>query len=755
MTGKPAFRRFVLAALLLFAAAAGGGFLFTAHIPFSAKQLEEWKTSPCLTDRAGEVFSVFLSEDSEWSLPVPLAGMGKWIPLVALEVEDRRFRQHPGVDPRALLRAFFGNLRAGRVVSGASTITSQLVRLSHPRPRTFRTKLYEFAEALRAERVLSKDRILELYLNRAPFGGNIRGVEAASRMYFSKGARELSLAEAALLVGMLRGPTVYRPDRNPGRALERRNSILDGLEERGVISKEILRLAKAEKLPSGRGAFPSRAWHFALAALGERKEGGEVKTTLSLPLQELLERTLASSLASLPREITAAGVILANSTGEVLAYCGNGRLGSEAAGSWVDCGRSLRSPGSALKPFAYLAAFDRGLYTPASLLADTPLAFSGQSPRNFDLTYRGPVAARTALADSLNVPAVRVLRAVGNESVLDLLRNVGFFSLDKSTGHYGDSLILGGCEVTLLQMAGAYTVLSTLGTLRTPTFLPGEILPPRRVVSVGSAFMVADILKDPGRLLPLHARRVEGRGHWFAFKTGTSYGYRDAWTAAYTPSFTLVIWFGDPSGESHPELVGLHASAPAMVEILRTVSKGEWYDPPAGVAVRRVCSLSGQPPSHACPSVRDDYYLPGISSSQPCALHRFTKEGTSVVWPSELEDYALRRALAVERPPEISIISPLPGSVYFLTPLGKDQKVALKAEGARLPVYWFVGGEFAGKQESRLPLFWPLAGGSHRVSLVDGDGRTASSEVTVRTIEKGPEGSPSGPDGSLSLMPLD
>ncbi|GAB1485916.1 hypothetical protein MASR2M79_09630 [Aminivibrio sp.] len=272
---------------------------------------------------------------------------------------------------------------------------------------------------------------------------------------------------------------------------------------------------------------------------------------------------------------------------------------------------------------------------------------------------------------------------------------------------------------------------------------------------MGSAFMVADILKDPGRLLPLHARRVEGRGHWFAFKTGTSYGYRDAWTAAYTPSFTLVIWFGDPSGESHPELVGLHASAPAMVEILRTVSKGEWYDPPAGVAVRRVCSLSGQPPSHACPSVRDDYYLPGISSSQPCALHRFTKEGTSVVWPSELEDYALRRALAVERPPEISIISPLPGSVYFLTPLGKDQKVALKAEGARLPVYWFVGGEFAGKQESRLPLFWPLAGGSHRVSLVDGDGRTASSEVTVRTIEKGPEGSPSGPDGSLSLMPLD
>ena len=752
MTGKPAFRRFVLAALLLFAAAAGGGFLFTANIPFSAKQLEEWKTSPCLTDRAGEVFSVFLSEDSEWSLPVPLAAMGKWIPLVALEVEDRRFRQHPGVDPRALLRAFFGNLRAGRVVSGASTITSQLVRLSHPRPRTFRTKLYEFAEALRAERVLSKDRILELYLNRAPFGGNIRGVEAASRMYFSKGARELSLAEAALLVGMLRGPSVYRPDRNPGRALERRNSILEGLEERGVISKDILRLAKAEKLPSGRGAFPSRAWHFALAALGERKEGGEIKTTLSLPLQELLERTLASSLASLPREITAAGVILANSTGEVLAYCGNGRLGSEAAGSWVDCGRSLRSPGSALKPFA---AFDRGLYTPASLLADTPLAFSGQSPRNFDLTYRGPVAARTALADSLNVPAVRVLRAVGNESVLDLLRNVGFLSLDKSTGHYGDSLILGGCEVTLLQMAGAYTVLSTLGTLRTPTFLPGEILPPRRVVSEGSAFMVADILKDPGRLLPLHARRVEGRGHWFAFKTGTSYGYRDAWTAAYTPSFTLVIWFGDPSGESHPELVGLHASAPAMVEILRTVSKGEWYDPPAGVAVRRVCSLSGQPPSHACPSVRDDYYLPGISSSQPCALHRFTKEGTSVVWPSELEDYALRRALAVERPPEISIISPLPGSVYFLTPLGKDQKVALKAEGARLPVYWFVGGEFAGKQESRLPLFWPLAGGSHRVSLVDGDGRTASSEVTVRTIEKGPEGSPSGPDGSLSLMPVD
>jgi len=749
---RGSFRR-LLPAAVVSALLAGGAFLFLASLPYSEDTITRWPTSPVLLDRKGGVFAVFLSGDSEWSIPVPLGAMGKWLPLVAVEVEDRRFRDHGGIDWAALLRATVQNARAGRVVSGASTITSQLVRLSEPRQRTVKTKILEFTAAVKTERHFSKDRILELYLNRAPFGGNIRGVEAAARIYFSKSAAEVSLAEAALLVGMLRGPSVYRPDRNPEAAVARRNSILASLADRGVITPEQLRQALAEKLPPSRGSLPARAWHFALAALGDRKEGGTIRTTLESSVQALLERTLASALSSMPPEVTAAGIVLDNDTGDILAYSGNGRLGSGLPGSWVDCARSPRSPGSALKPFAYLAAFDRGILTPSSLLADTPLAFSGQAPRNFDLTYRGPVTARTALADSLNVPAVRVLRAAGPELVLDLLRNAGFRSLVYPTGHYGDSLILGGCEVTLLQMAEGYGVLATLGVHRRPRFLDGEGLPERRILPEAAPFLVADILKDTGRLLPVHGRRIEHRRDWFAFKTGTSYGYRDAWTAAYNPRHTVVVWMGDPSGAPHPELVGLSAAAPAIVEVLRALPASDWYEPPAGVESRTVCTLSGAPPSPACPSTRTEYAIAGISSTTPCTMHVIRNGSPAERWPAELEEFALRRSLEFETGRTVSIVSPLPGSRYFLTPLGGEQKTALKAEGAVPPVYWFVGGTFAGRQEGSIPLFWRLRKGRHTVSLVDSRGRTASSWVIVEAIEKGPEQRP-GPS-PLLLTPVD
>lgn len=745
--------RLLLRAIVLTVVLAGGAFFFLASLPYSEDTITRWPTSPVLLDGKGGVFAVFLSGDSEWSIPVPLDTMGKWLPLVAVEVEDRRFREHSGIDWTALLRATIQNARARRVVSGASTITSQLVRLSEPRQRTVKTKILEFTAAVKTERHFSKDRILELYLNRAPFGGNIRGVEAAARIYFSKSAAEVSLAEAALLVGMLRGPSVYRPDRNPEAAIGRRNAILTSLADRGVITQDQLTHALAEKLLPSKGNLPAKAWHFALAALGDRKEGGTIRTTLDSSVQALLERTLASALSSMPPEVTAAGIIMDNDTGDILAYLGNGRLGSGLPGSWVDCAGSPRSPGSALKPFAYLAAFDRGILTPSSLLADTPLAFSGQAPRNFDLTYRGPVTARTALADSLNVPAVRVLRAAGPELVLDLLRNAGFRSLVHPTGHYGDSLILGGCEVTLLQMAEAYGVLATLGIRRQPRFLAGEGLPERRILPEAAPFLVADILKDTGRLLPVHGRRIESRRDWFAFKTGTSYGYRDAWTAAYNPRHTVVVWMGDPSGGPHPELVGLSAAAPAIVEILRALPATDWYEPPPGVESRTVCTLSGAPPSPVCPSTRTEYAIAGISSTTPCTLHVIRNGSPAERWPAELEEFALRRSLEFETGRTVSIVSPLPGSRYFLTPLGGEQKTALKAEGAVPPVYWFVGGTFAGRQEGSIPLFWRLRKGRHTVSLVDSRGRTASSWVIVEAIEKGPEQRP-GPS-PLLLTPVD
>ena len=750
---KGSSRRFIRAVFLAGIAAGGALLLLFIHLPFSPEDIETWDSSPVLMDRRGEPFFAALSESSEWSIPIPLSEMGKWIPLAAVEVEDRRFRDHRGVDLISVIRAVLQNIRSGRVVSGASTITSQLIRLSHPRPRTIQTKLIEFAAAVKAEQVFSKDRILELYLNRAPFGGNIRGVEVAARMYFSKSAAELSLAEAALLVGMLKGPSLYRPDRNPETSRSRRDFILSLLAERGIISGGQLRLALSEPLPEERRSLPSKARHFALAALGDRRQGGMIHTTLDTRIQELLERTLGASLAALPEEITGAGIVMENKTGEIRAYCGNGRLGTGLSGSWVDCARSPRSPGSALKPFAYLAAFERGTHTPSTLMADTPLAFSGNAPRNFDMTYRGPVPLRTALADSLNVPAVRILRAAGQELVLDLLRNAGFRTLSKPTGYYGDSLILGGGEVTLLQMAEAYCMLANLGIRRSPVFLRDEILPERRIVSEGAAFLIADILKDTGRLLPVQGKRIEREKGWFAFKTGTSYGYRDAWTAAYNPKYTVIIWMGDPSGKPHGELVGLHAAAPVIVEILRSLPEAGWYEIPSGVETRAVCVLSGDPPSPVCPSTRIEYALAGISAPAPCRLHVSRDGEVKIVWPAELEEYALRRALEFKTGREAAIVSPLPGSKYFLTPFGGTQKTSLKAEGATPPVYWFVGGKFIGKQEGTVPLFWTLERGTHSVSLVDSKGKTATSRITVEAVEKDPAESPG--HAPLLLTPED
>jgi membrane carboxypeptidase/penicillin-binding protein PbpC len=465
-----------------------------------------------VTDRDGRLLHVSLSEDGEWLVPETLAGAGKWLPLVAVSIEDRRFRSHPGVDPLAIARALAQNAAGLRTVSGASTVTQQLVRLAEPRPRNLLSKYLEFWKALKLERALSKDEILELYLNRAPFGGNLRGAGAAARAYFGKRPADLSLGEATLLVAILRGPSLYRPDRHPERARERRDFLLGLLLERGVISREEHSAARLERVPGARLPLPREnpllaAW--LLAPGGYDAEGGDgavrpaagspfpapgsavpaagrpaggrrwrwgapgfrgLAAALDSPLQLELESRLARALAPFPPEVTGAGAILDNASGEVLAYVGNARPGGPHGS--VDCARARRSPGSALKPFLFLRAFAGGDLHPASLLADTPAGFAGLSPRNFDRGHRGPVTARRALADSLNVPAVRVLRRVGTAETLRTLTSLGFSI--PARGDYGDSLILGGVEVTLMELLRAYGTLARGGRDLPYTLVPAR-----------------------------------------------------------------------------------------------------------------------------------------------------------------------------------------------------------------------------------------------------------------------------------------
>ena len=678
------------------------------------------EASPTVTDREGRLLWAGLTENEEVCLPLSLEEMGRWLPLVVVEVEDRRFFGHGGVDGIGLIRAVAQNLSQGRIVSGGSTLTSQLVRLLHPRPRTLGAKAVEFLQALALERRLPKEAILEAYLNRAPFGGNLKGAAAGALAWWNKRPRDLSLAEAATLTALLKGPTRYRPDLYPERLRARRDLILAELARRGRVTESEARLAMAETIPRAM-TLPREEFLFASQVLS--RGGG--RSTLDASLQRLVLDSLAAGLRPLPQEVTAAAVVVDNRDGSVRAYVGNGRFGSSLPWGWVDCASAPRSPGSALKPFLYAMALDEGLLSPSSLMADTPLALSGRAPRNFDLRYRGPVSMADALADSLNVPAVRALRALGVERFLHRLRGLGFSRLTGDGARYGDSLVLGGCEVTPLEMARAYRTLASGrdGPLR---FVEGEGLREApSPFSEGSAFLVGQILGDGRRLSPAQRSLLRGRAE-MALKTGTSYGLRDAWAVAWNEAWTVVVWMGDPLGTPHAELIGLAAAVPPAVEIMAVLG-GSLPERPASVGRRAVCSLSGLPPTSACPHLVEAWYLPGLSPSGPCSLHRWQGGQVVTLWPHELAppgERPLKEAL-------FRIASPLEGATYLLPPWGDPPRVPLTCEGARGRVGWFVDGLHLGEARPGQTLFWTLSAGRHRVGAVDEAGRFHRVHVEV------------------------
>ena len=736
-----------------------GGIVFAwlwATVPLELDRVVRIEGSPALYDSEGRLFHVRLSPDSEWQLPIPLSDMGRWLPRIAVAVEDGRFWSHHGVDPLALLRAMAQNVTSGRVVSGASTITSQLIRLAISeretvpgstrlarRPRDITTKAREFVLALKVERLLSKEELLEDYLNRAPFGGNVRGVQAASLIYFGKPASKLSPAEACLMIGMLKGPTLYRPDTRPEAARARRDAIIRQMGAKGILTKDEMRHALLEDLPLRRSTPPLRAWHFAEMAMEGRTStelSAGLRTSLSLDTQTKLEQILRQAARELPPSITLAAGVVEDRTARLIAWVGNARFGEGAAGAWVDCGRAPRSPGSTLKPFAYLSAMEQGLLTPSSLLADTPMSFSGRAPRNFDLRYRGAVTARVALSESLNAPAVRVLRMAGPERVLRLMRDAGLHGLDRSASHYGDSLILGGCDVSLLEELEAFTALASLGIHRPLSLSADDAGRGTRIASREACWLVCDILDHKGPL-SLFARGTLGQRWQTALKTGTSYGLRDAWTAAWTPDHTVVVWAGAPDGASWQGLVGAQTAAPVAMRILRTISPGSgWYDRPDGIGLRQICSLSGRPPTAACPATRHDWHIEGITQTLPCDLHALKAGRTILSWPSEL-GANVRPGDMLQRAP-LSIVSPIAGATYLTAPFDLQKKIPMRAEGAIGRVWWYLDGKYIGTSLPNETFFHHVPDGDHVIGAADREGRSASTGVRVVTPGKTREAPP-------------
>src|SRR5437588_2063517 len=550
-----------------------------AYLALPAPALERSRhLSGLVLARDGSILRGFLSADGKWRLTAIVDPLYRKMLIAA---EDRRFAQHQGIDPIAAFRALGQFVRSFHIVSGASTLTMQAVRLLERRPRTLSAKLIEMAEALGLERHLGKDEILSLYLTLAPFGGNLEGVRAASLAYFGKEPGHLSPAEAALLVALPRSPERLRPDRHPDAARLARDAVLERMQAQGVISERILAEARAEPIPRHRWALPFHAPHLARALRMAEPLAPVQRTTIDPILQRQIEVLLAREAAALDPQATLAALAVDNRAREIVAYVGNADFAATQRHGAIDMARAVRSPGSALKPFIYAMAFDRLIIHPQTVLDDRPRHFGDYAPSDFDGRFQGEVSAAQALQYSLNVPAVAVLDRLGPSRFTSALAAAGIrLHLPTADREPGLAIALGGAGISLWDLATLYAALAQGGEIAALHTRTDD--PPAHGTAVfgpAAAWYVNDILErapPPPGMLPAEVRR----GRHLAFKTGTSYGFRDAWAVGYDARMTIAVWAGRPDGTPLPGRSGRVTAAPVLFKIADLLGPPPAESPP-------------------------------------------------------------------------------------------------------------------------------------------------------------------------------
>jgi len=691
--------RFVIAlvATLALVTAAGVGaslawFRYTAGL--GALDLASSREgSTIVVDRDGRMLRPFTMPDGRWRLPATAHDVDPRYVAMLVACEDGRFYEHDGVDFRALVRAGAQWLMRGHVVSGGSTLPMQVARLIEPRPkRTIGAKLRQIARALAIEREVGRQGALDLYLTLAPFGGNLEGVRAASLAYFGKAPAMLTIAQAALLVALPQSPEARRPDRFPAAARAARNRVLDRAAARGVISAHEAAAAKREPVPHARLSFPALAPHAAEEAFAADSRAKIIKLSIDARLQAKLETLAKESVARLGPKLSAAIVVIDNATGEIRARVGSADYDDASRDGAIDMSRALRSPGSALKPFIYALAFEQGLAHPQTLLFDRPMRYGAYAPRNFDLGYEGAVTARKALQMSLNLPAVELLADVGPATFLARLHSAGAeIALPKDTPA-GLAIGLGGLGISLTDIARLYAGFARGG--EAPPLieqLDGRppVIGPRRVTDRVAAYYIADILRGA----PPPADALQGM---IAFKTGTSYGFRDALAIGFDRGTTIAVWVGRPDNGPTAGLIGREAAAPILFDAFERLGRAiEPIEPPKGVL------------------------RAAITADLPPPLRRLRQDAPRPFAAPE----AARLRIAF--PPDGALID------LGLKDGARDQRLALKALGGSPPFAWFVNGEPVGEADPHRQSAWkPDGAGFAHVSVTDSKG--ASDAVTVR-----------------------
>lgn len=664
------------------------------------------------TDERGRPLHVRRTWEAQWRFEVELDQISPAAIRTLLAVEDRNFYQHHGIDWPAALRAFSQNLRFGRIVSGASTITMQLAGMTQTGPRrSLKRKIAQIIKARRLEQLYSKDRILKEYLNRLPFGGKIFGIEAAAQYYFGQRAADLNRSEAALLCGLPQRPNAYRPDRFLKLALERRNRVLKQLEHlkqltpeerRHIREKEPLRF-REYRIPAEFQSLensPDRMY-FDLAAGEAGKQKYRIVCAYHAEASRLLRHALAEQCRNLPGVQDAAGVLIENETGRIIALTGT-VAPPEARNSQVNAAAAIRSAGSSLKPFLYAEAISGGLLTADTVLKDLPVRRGNYAPGNYDGSFRGEVRAQEALADSLNTPAVRLAEELGMERILALFRRLNLIS-----PHYqridGLAITLGSAGHSLLDLTAAYRVFPCDGYWNRATFLLHPAArPPVRIFAPGTGAMIARMLKRP---LPGTSGSCP-----YAWKTGTSNGNRDAWCFAFSADYTVGVWFGNKDGRAAPALVGVKAAAPAAGRILEAMNQFGSGKPqadfPDGFRFDPLCTLSGLRATPYCQNTFPGYSL-REAPLRPC------------------------RRCPPGRASRIRILSPSPGN--YLKPADGKLELRLQASG-KTPPHWFLNGRYLGRFMERKQVFNP---GTYRVKAISENAEELSAQ-TAFTVRREP-----------------
>lgn len=711
--------RMTLAAAVILAAGAGGGLLLQRQVaslgPLDLSVLE--RVSPLALDHQGKLLRAFATPEGRWRLPVKLADVDPHFIRLLKAYEDRRFEAHGGVDVMGLARAAWQLVRNGRVVSGASTLSMQTARLLEPREeRSLAAKWRQMVRAVQLERKLGKDGVLTAYLTLAPYGGNIEGVRAAALIYFGKEPARLSTAETALLVALPQSPEARRPDRHGVAARAARARVLQRGRDAGALDDAEVARALQAGMPAGRRPLPMLAPHLAEqlmaaepVAAGKMSPGagqvaepvtaspgaglvpGNVTLAIDARLQAAMQALAQERAAALGRRLSAAIIVVDNATGEVRAHVGSpDYFDAERAGA-VDASRAVRSPGSALKPFIYALAFEQGLAHPETILDDRPSRYGAWAPENFEMGFLGTVSARKALQMSLNLPAVELLAELGAPQLLARLRGAGAALHMPDDAAPGLAVGLGGLGISLIDLTKLYVGLARGGDVVPLRWrLSDPAGQSRRLTDPVAAWYVSDALREA----PPPANAVTGR---IAFKTGTSWGYRDAWAVGYDRRYTVGVWLGRADGASVPGLVGRVAAAPVLFDAFARI----------GGELQPVL----QPPG----------VLHATTAALPPPLRHLRKEAPKTIAAT------LVPPLRISFPPDGSRIDLGASAAEGALP-----DLALRANGGAPPLRWFVNGAPVGAAQMRRQSFWtPDGAGFARVSVMDARGSSDSVQIRI------------------------